>query len=583
MNCRNYSKEERILLALCSVNNSKLSRDVELALRLQGTMVIKPTIDPRDYTNARAFFKDYVISSYLSKWKGWGRYFTVDTKAAALTSWIASESECQKTNQRLTSLKFPYGHIGLSEFAPQLSAAREKIKEILGRCRVDDILSYSDWTNGSSLDTKYSDPFVKKLSTTISATSLAIDHLRGIMAEDPHWAACFTREIPEGAFSVTPSCFKCVDASRFSTVPKNALTDRCIAVEPAGNVFLQKGIGSYITARLARHGVRKDQEISRLRASLAHTHGLATLDLKAASDSVSIETVRLLLPDDWFDLLNATRTRYTLVNKKKHLLAKFSSMGNGFTFELETLIFYALCRSISDDVTVFGDDIILPAEHMPAAVALLAYCGFTVNSTKSYGAGSRFFESCGHHYFDGHYVTPTYQKEVVTSINSAVTAHNRIYRLLENELWDRSERKILLDALRDVFGVSERKVRAQQIVYQPSMSQADLGFCVPISWIQKYDRNRGYRCRVWIFTPTVSAYSRSPHGLLAYKYRSSSRFIAPAPLGRVSERASSSYTNPSQEGWDGDVRNEVGTWTYKFQYVQPWFLIESKPTWMTSR
>lgn len=93
-------------------------------------------------------------------------------------------------------------------------------------------------------------------------------------------------------------------------------------------------------------------------------------------------------------------------------LQKWSSMGNGYTFELETLLFYALCvqfvpHSRLGDVTVFGDDIIVPQEYAPAVIDALTYLGFEVNTKKSHLAGG-FFESCGEHYFFGSNVKPFY-------------------------------------------------------------------------------------------------------------------------------------------------------------------------------
>jgi len=107
-------------------------------------------------------------------------------------------------------------------------------------------------------------------------------------------------------------------------------------------------------------------------------------------------------------------------------------MGNGFTFELESLIFYALtvatCRieGIRPDVTVYGDDIICP----PSAVALLtsvfAFCGLTINKSKSYTEGP-FRESCGTDYFKGVNVRPYYSKTRFSS--ATLTAfHNNLVR-----------------------------------------------------------------------------------------------------------------------------------------------------------
>jgi len=138
-------------------------------------------------------------------------------------------------------------------------------------------------------------------------------------------------------------------------------------------------------------------------ASRSGSH--ATIDLEAASDSISYELVRFLLPRDWFELLDSLRSPFTLVRGKWVKLEKFSSMGNGYTFELETLIFAALAKAcggvdLGSDFSVFGDDIIIPTEFASDLVSVLKFCGFSLNEKKSYLSGS-FRESCGGDFFDG--------------------------------------------------------------------------------------------------------------------------------------------------------------------------------------
>jgi len=88
-------------------------------------------------------------------------------------------------------------------------------------------------------------------------------------------------------------------------------------------------------------------------------------------------------------------------------LEKFSSMGNGFTFELETLIFSALARSLvaargldPSVVRCYGDDLIVPAECYSDVVAGLKMFGFSPNMKKTFGEGP-FRESCGGDYWRG--------------------------------------------------------------------------------------------------------------------------------------------------------------------------------------
>jgi hypothetical protein len=106
---------------------------------------------------------------------------------------------------------------------------------------------------------------------------------------------------------------------------------------------------------------------------------------------------------------------------------KFSSMGNGFTFELESLIFWALSKSVSDFVSVYGDDIIVDSTCRDRFVDLFRFCGFTTNESKSFWSGP-FRESCGKHYFQGTDVTPIYQKDSDENIENLLASLNRLRR-----------------------------------------------------------------------------------------------------------------------------------------------------------
>lgn len=206
-----------------------------------------------------------------------------------------------------------------------------------------------------------------------------------------------------------------VKGSKFITVPKTAKTDRGICIEPGLNMYVQLGIGAYIRKRLSFIGLDishqdRNQELARR----AYKCNFATIDLSAASDSISRVLVERALPPDWVSLLSSCRSYNTVINGVAKPLEKFSSMGNGFTFELETLLFYALCKVIipshfHSDISVYGDDIIVPQEYANDLIEALEFLGFRVNQQKSFLAGN-FFESCGTDWFKGVNVRPFYLK-----------------------------------------------------------------------------------------------------------------------------------------------------------------------------
>lgn len=132
-----------------------------------------------------------------------------------------------------------------------------------------------------------------------------------------------------------------------------------------------------------------------------------------------------------------------LPSGEKHLLRKVSSMGNGFTFELETLIFYGLCSAViellaSKDMdhrcTVFGDDIIIASELVPALREVLLYFGFVMNPKKTFSEGP-FRESCGKHFFYGNDVTPFYIRQPVDTVPRKYWAANTVRRYSRLEQW----------------------------------------------------------------------------------------------------------------------------------------------------
>ena len=216
-----------------------------------------------------------------------------------------------------------------------------------------------------------------------------------------------------------------------SFVPKNAKTDRTIVIEPMLNGMFQLGIGDYIARRLEREGVDiTDQTRNQALAREGSVSGaLATLDLSSASDTIARELVYDLLPLDWAHFLSRFRTAWIVrPDGSRCRQEKFSSMGNGFTFPLETLIFYALAKACCVDdpnsscVSVYGDDIIVPVSRYQLLTKVLKAAGFIPNASKSFADGP-FRESCGKDYYLGSDIRPFYLKGHLSG-RVAFTLHN---------------------------------------------------------------------------------------------------------------------------------------------------------------
>lgn len=209
---------------------------------------------------------------------------------------------------------------------------------------------------------------------------------------------------------------KVVDYNKIAFVPKTAKTYRSIAVEPLLNTWIQKGTDLVLRDYLKRVGIDlSDQsinsELARQGSLREQQNPFCTIDLSSASDSISIELVRNLLPPDWFDFLNSTRSQNYIMDGVIHRYEKFCSMGNGFCFPLETLIFAAACKAVNSslnprtDFVVYGDDIIIRQNYATELIELLDKIGFATNSDKTFIEGP-FRESCGRDWFDGEDVRP---------------------------------------------------------------------------------------------------------------------------------------------------------------------------------
>jgi hypothetical protein len=230
---------------------------------------------------------------------------------------------------------------------------------------------------------------------------------------------------------------KIVSGNRVIVVPKNYKTDRTIAKEPCMNIYVQKGLGRMIRRRLKRVGVDLDDQTRNQRAARegSITGGLATIDLSMASDTLAFEVVSYLLPNEWWYALEQCRSPFGVLPSGDQLrYQKFSSMGNGFTFELETLIFWAIAQTVCSKpderdsrVLVYGDDIVVPTDQAVTVCQRLVEAGFTPNPDKTFSSGP-YRESCGKHYFQGFDITPFYVRRPVQTLDRLFLVHNNVYR-----------------------------------------------------------------------------------------------------------------------------------------------------------
>lgn len=372
-------------------------------------------VDPSDYAS------QYLVSSYLSKFADPRKDLADARRAKAVALFLATDEVNKATNERLLGLDGGYNilpRISLNKF---VGVCRGFVRKILGK--LDDDIVVGAFSGGSSTSRRRIESHPGfKLSAKADVTADASIFLDIMFREMPLLRSY-------GLFSTLTE----VEGAVLFTVPKKNDIDRCACKEPDINMFLQKGAGNRIRRRLRRHGVDlNDQTVNRDLARQGSEDGsLATLDLSAASDSISIELVRLLLPDEWFLYLNDIRSHHVSVDGTLVETAMFSSMGNGFTFELESLLFYCITRTVcfltgtAGRVSIYGDDIICPSNGADDVIWALSVLGFKTNQGKSFTTGS-FRESCGGHYLRGQPVTPFYLKRPPTHLTDLIRVANQL-------------------------------------------------------------------------------------------------------------------------------------------------------------
>jgi len=380
--------------------------------------LVQKEVDPRSYLHWYEFKLDYQVCSFLKKYRDFK--IPVDREAAAYEKWLESEVRCRRVNEAFRSM----WSSGITFLPPTASAiyhrACIKISMVLGPQPPLDILSHGRFGPGSDLST-WSNRISRfyKYSSQGSCTPGVLSALSDFQPDD------IRADFPEQA--------ELVRGSRLTFVPKTAVIDRAICVEPRWNIFYQLSVGILLEKRLKSFGYDiTDQTRNQMLASRAFRDQLSTIDLSSASDTVSKNLVLDMVPDAWADLLFKLRSPTTTYRGTVHQLEKVSSMGNGFTFPLETLIFACLAEAACElhgqdlaDVAVYGDDIIVPKVAAQDLIETLALLGFDTNVKKTY-IDSVFFESCGADFFCGRNVRPVFLKEKVSNVERSFRLANQI-------------------------------------------------------------------------------------------------------------------------------------------------------------
>jgi hypothetical protein len=268
--------------------------------------------------------------------------------------------------------------------------------------------------------------------------------------------------------------------ARVVFVPKDSRGPRLISTEPREFMYIQQGlmdqlynaIGSFpmVKAQLDCRDQTRNQRLARWGSA---TGSVATLDLKEASDRVSLDLVRRLFPSEWVKCLEACRSTATrLPDGRVVPFRKFAPMGSAVCFPVEAICFWAIAHAatmLSDksidnvfsnaplglefnQLSVFGDDIIVPTDHVEYVIGALEAVGLKVNRDKSYTSGP-FRESCGADFLLGEDVSYVKCREVPVASGSRNTMDRARFRTADwfNNLIMRYGTYVLADPLHALF------------------------------------------------------------------------------------------------------------------------------------
>jgi hypothetical protein len=338
---------------------------------------------------------------------------------------------------------------------------------------------------GASIAGRGGDFFTKMFSSELSTTDLSLyAEYRSNIREITSWS-----EAENFRFTKLDGP-RLVEGNRLSCVPKNIDISRTICTEPTLNMWYQLGMGNVLRERLRSFfgiDLRFVADVNRHMARLGSLdedgyRSFSTIDLESASDSISLELVDKLLPQWFSDILKYLRSPISRLPDGSALtLSMVSTMGNGFTFPLQTLLFSAVVSAVyaekgislnrvsseKPNWSVFGDDIIVRSDAFDRVVHVLELLGFRVNAEKSFNRGP-FRESCGCDFFKGHMVRGVYLKHLSEAQDTYV-AFNKLVR------WS-ARNQISLDTTLQYL------LKKAPFLGVPYWESDDAGFKVPEWW-----------------------------------------------------------------------------------------------------
>jgi len=434
-------------------------KDFKSAVTLAGSL--SSTV----YDDATNHFVANQFSLLIRKYPWDSTLIGADPLAAAMKSFNKGENRCKRINRKFELIMEDPSRDKLRNKG---KLAMAFIRSVIGSKPVySSIFRQCGFGAGASVGVHGDDThLINKLrESRQTVTPGAIHHAFGGLMKNFHFAEAFLPRQPGGSivsldyvrmFDTYVSRLDVVEYNKLSFAEKTALTFRSIAVEPLWSGYVQKGIDQEMRRFLKFRGIDlSDQSLNQSMArqgSLDDSpEGFVTMDLRNASNSNAIRPAEYLYPPDWFSLLMRTRSPKYMhegVTKTYNMLC---SMGNGFCFPVETLIFASICHACGCgtpgvDFMVYGDDIIVRKKYAAEVTEMLLHYGYAINTDKTFVKGP-FRESCGADWYRGEDVRPFTLDFALDKVQNVFKFLNLSNRNDRTKAFFRSVRPVIISAL----------------------------------------------------------------------------------------------------------------------------------------
>ncbi len=459
-----------------------------------------------------------------------------DKKKVALERFESAEAQCSETNRRWRSIYVDGRGLPPSPTVDRIvSMTKQNIQHILGRFPYEELIDHCRWGPGATTSIKNPRTSVyEKYLEPVTGSGRCLTLFGPLVDQVPLW-----KSFQRGFYGVC-------DHNKVVLVPKDAKTLRSIAAEPSFDTFIQLGIGRLMRRALLRKGVDlNSQETNQDLARYGSLTGkVATIDMSMASDTASSVVIEELFPTDWLVAMKACRSAHWRMGGLSGVYSKFSSMGNGYTFEMETILFYATARAVASElglpwweVTAYGDDLTIGVEGAELLSTVLSFMGFSVNRSKSYDSGP-FRESCGKDFFLGVSVRPYFIRSVLCDVRDLMKFHNGL--LKRRTPYSKTARKTLKLArpADRIFGPA----RLGDTVFYSTVPRGDFRIAS-----KRWPMYEGFIVRHWVFRPEKSAV----------------KFYEPAVLASL-------YSNKEAPSLGFSTLRNHGTWVTRTVLVPDW-------------